>query len=533
MADTAPKTTSPSSKKAATSPIQACPLAELSVNVVPDKGMKLEGSIAVSIEGPSGGSAGIEAGEVALFENLEPGGYTPTVSLSGWAQKAPPKSVPVGAGKCVSTSVTLVKAQVEEVTPKPGSQALTWYINHPADPNKCLGRKIKVQAKLDMPLEGVPIYFTIDADEGNNSKLDSGLSASLSAESSTTDAQGIANVELCLAQYGGDKYRVSASTVKDTEPGKGDAKESAWFEVWNKVFVEIDNMKRPGGGTYANSGPIEELKKEYAKHWVQLDNTGADSEPDHARVSHELELGPYCAGLQSGTDTPHTHLVLLDTIIWDPEDQAQEFQVNKLTGTKRFAASLTTVDVTQWRKSGSDVMVKITKAGSPGAWQTMPSPDSHLGMTWEADDFVLNFDLQGVLGLPSGSADLPADVSKLELKLVLKRYIEGSGAKQGSSSIVGMRGRERDYSGSDLKNSTLKTMIHETGHAMGMASKYASDGTEPATYYESYGSHCNNDSNGCVMYGFAHLKPAYCDVCSDALRARKLDTLPIGGSSAL
>jgi hypothetical protein len=96
-----------------------------------------------------------------------------------------------------------------------------------------------------------------------------------------------------------------------------------------------------------------------------------------------------------------------------------------------------------------------------------------------------------------------------------------------------MRFRERSYSGSGLTNRVRKTMIHESGHNMGMASRYASDGSQPATYYVRHGPHCNNNSNRCVMYGILSTHYRYCDVCQDGLRARDLSTLPIGGSSAL
>lgn len=503
------------------------------VSVTPN--VKPTEQIRVRIEGPTSSTRFRAEKAVAAFTNLAAGDYKVSATVKGWMLVAE-KPVTLAEGGKEEVKLEIKRVKLDRVEPKPPTSPTKWYINHAADISNQCGRDVEITAVLSEEVAGVKVYFSLDAKGTNNTTLSpAGLKAKLSAAEGTTNDKGKAKVTLTLSQYGGDCFRVNANLEPNKQPTDSTSEQTQWLEVWRKVFCEVDNMKRPGGAsTYANNGPFADLVAEYKKHKVELVATGADSEPAHERVLHELALGPKCLAFKSGTDTPAIHVVLVDTIIWDPEDQPQEFRAAKLEGIKKFPSALTTLDVTQWRKAGSDVEVKITKtgAGAP-AWQTLPSPDTHLQMTWKDDNFELKFDLKGVLGLPATGDALPADVTKLELKMILKRYIEGSGAKQGDSSIAAMRYRERKYSGADVKKHTLKTMTHETGHAMGMASKYASDGTTPATYYVRYGSHCNNDSKKCVMYGYASLHPAYCDVCSDGLRGRKLDTLPTDGGNAL
>src|SRR5262249_43863528 len=96
--------------------------------------------------------------------------------------------------------------------------------------------------------------------------------------------------------------------------------------------------------------------------------------------------------------------------------------------------------------------------------------------------------------------------------LTVKHRPDLSGLQPGPATVIGMRWRERFHGGSAaLSASTLNTMIHEPGHAMGLASTTFPDGSACATTYFKAGHHCNNISNQCVMYEANSTSITLCD----------------------
>jgi len=120
------------------------------------------------------------------------------------------------------------------------------------------------------------------------------------------------------------------------------------------------------------------------------------------------------------------------------------------------------------------------------------------------------------------------------LRITFTKWNELSGLQTGPATILGMRWRERLHRNSvpNLNNSTLNTMMHEPAHAMGLASKLLPTGASNPTYYMIPGGpHCNNLSNGCLMYEANSTSITLCPNCVDSIRGRNLSSLPVYGTS--
>jgi hypothetical protein len=513
---------------------QPCPHGTLNVTVNYEGDQRPRGRVRTRVAGPQSRSSRVRGGGTATFRRIQGGAYTVMAELRGWRQRAPnPAPVTVPQGAAGNVAVTLYRCELERVDPRGSPDPEDIYINK-------TGQGRWIAAHLSTRERGVTVYFTLDEHRRNKTGLQASLKGSVSPASATTDANGVARTTLTLGRYGGDRFRVSASLEQNKRPGSRGTKQSKWFRVWRKVYCEVDCMHRPDSGTYANRAQTPAMKTEYRNNYILVEDTGADSQPAHKRTIAEDDAGGYCRPLRSGTDTPMVHFVYMDSIIWDPANQRKWIQLRRTTGRKDFDAATTTVhledsaDPDRWLKGTTQVEIQERQRDGTTTTTTnnLANPTNHLTMTWVGDKFRLAWNLQNVMGL-GNSNRFPRNVRRVRIRVTLEVWEEGSGLAAGGASIVGMRFRERSYRGSGLTNRIRKTMIHESGHNMGMASKYASDGSQPATYYERYGPHCNNNSNRCVMYGILSTHYRYCNVCQDGLRARDLSALPIGGSSAL
>jgi hypothetical protein len=514
--------------------VQSCTSGTLTVNVTHEGARRPTDNVRVRIQGPASRPASIPSGGHHTFRNCPAGNYTVIGQLRGWRQRDPdPAPVTVPQGGNGSVTITLFPCRLQRVTPTGSPDPQKVYINQD-------GRDIAIEANLVTRQAGVTIYFTVDTHSRNRANLPVALQAKVNPVSARTDANGIARTTLTLSRYGGDRFRVSAA-LEDNQPvGSRGSCVTKWFRVWRKVFCEVDCMHRSGSGTYANMAQTPGMKREYRNYYVQIDDTGADSRPAHLRTVTENEAAAFCQGVRSGTDTPMVHFVLMDSIIWDPANSPHTLTLTRNQGRHNFPAATTTVHLhdtaspNRWLQG--NVAVIITKRLPNGSNQTetlnLPNPENHLSMSAVGDNFRFQWDLRNVLGLGSNT-NFPASVVRVQMRLTLEVWEEGSGLAAGGASIVGMRFRERNYSGAGLTNRIRKTTIHESGHNMGMASRYTPEGTQPGTYYYNAGPHCHENSDQCVMYGILHPRYRFCDTCGDALRARNLETLPVSGTSAM
>ncbi len=516
---------------------ETCPLGTLTVTVNCEGSHRPRGRIQVNVSGPQSRSSHVRAGGTATFRRMPAGTYNVTARLRNWRQRPPdPGTVTVPAGGSGNIAINLFACHLVRVLPEGSPDPQEVYVNVGHN------REIDIEAHLSTREQGITVYFTLDSHRNNRSSatLLAPLRASLSPESSQTDENGIARTTLTLSRYGGDRFRVSASLEQNQRPGSRNAKESKWFKVWRHVYCEVDCMRRPNGGTYADRAQTAAMKREYRRHFVRIDDTGSDSRPMHKRTVTENDAAAYCRALRNGTDTPSLHFVYMDSIIWDPSNQSHWITLRRTHGHKDFEARNTTVHLTDTANPNrwlhGNVQIEITRRLANGTNSVtnnnLPDPASHLTMRAVGDKFRLSWDLRNLMGL--GNRDrFPSGITRVRMHITLEVWEEGSGLAAGGSSIIGMRFRERRYRGSGLTNRIRKTIIHESGHNMGLASRYAPDGTQPATYYYNAGPHCHNNHDRCVMYGILHSHYTFCETCGQALRARDLSSLPVSGTSPM
>lgn len=396
-----------------------------------------------------------------------------------------------------------------------------------------LGRTIYLKAKLrwksgdaSRSLAGKKVYWKAAPDGANKTGLVAALkggfggTADKMTEESTVDDQGWTPVvSFLLTRYGGDKFKFQAAS----DSGYANKLESGEYIVWRKLLYELDGMVRPGGGSYKDKFDASILDNRFNGQFVELGTTGTDNAPAHQRVVTETEVGTWSAACRDGVGgSRYFHLVFIDTIAWDPATDT----VNRtLTPGGSIA-----FDPASWTLDPRDYLVSVRwrqPVGS-GSWTALDNGRVTLSdgpNSAGAERQWLDFDFSGT------AADTTQDI---ELELRIKHYDEGSGLQSGAATIVGMRWRERDFSGAQLTARTMRTAIHEPAHRMGLASKKLPNGSNNTDFYSNAGGHCHALSDGCVMYGINDKDATnFCPNCADALRGSDLANLPQDGRNDL
>ena len=509
------KTEGPKGTGDAKDPKVECPMGQLTALVKkPDGTVVVAATVRVvelSLTGPTDDKGKREFGPV-----LE-GKYTVEAGKEGLSPNPASTTVQVTKGNEALAELVLSDVLMEV---RPTGDA-KWYVNLSANEANHNGREITVEAEVKPKVTGVRVHFTLDTKPDNRGSLPADMQGKMTPDSALTDANGIAKTKLTLSRYGGDKFRVSASLNPGTAPSAKGAKNTGWFEVWRKLYYELDCMKRSGGGSYSNRANPGGLKSEYQKVFVQLNTTGADSAPAHQRIVHENEVDNWTKNLRSGGGKPrYFQLVLLDTIAWDEKVTTETWAFPFAKGTLALPAGSYTIDSRDWFVSAS-----YKEQGATPKMGNLTKTAFNLAIDSPYDTNKLSIDLSGIAGLNP-------TVKTVDVKLKFKTWTEGSGCQSGPGTVIGMRWRERKFAGGQLTNSTLNTMVHEVGHAVGLAAKTLPDGTALATTYYKNGHHCKVGTNTCVMWETNSQKTAFCAKCKDAGRGRDLKSLPISGSAA-
>lgn len=440
-----------------------------------------------------------------------------------------------GGSSCPTGELKLV--EVDEVVGSGGSEhtqagsSRNQYINMPQDAaHPEFGRRIRLKAKVgpksgSPALSGKTIYFYFKPDGSNRSGLTGtlkpGFNSAGGAEhaSKTTDATGWTGaVEFFLSQYGGDKFEVFATEDSSYSGGMS----LGTFTVWRKIFYELDAMKKPASGTYASDAKPADMESKLKALFVELEKTGTDGSPAHKRMITESAISAWATAVRDGTGAPrYFHLVLIDTIAWDPASTTVNVTLPAGTKTIDLEGGKYLLDSANWF-----IACSFKQGTETGTLAQAKCALSETGVPSDNDDkFVVTLDFSGT----------KVDATKeVKVKLQFTNWSEGSGlqVREGPATIIGMRWRERSFFAGDLGNSTLNTMMHEPGHAMGLAPKTLPDGTANGDHYDKAGCHCKALSNGCVMYEANSIHVSFCPHCSDGLRGRNLSSLPVSGDAS-
>ena len=353
----------------------------------------------------------------------------------------------------------------------------------------------------------------------------------------TTQADGWTPViEFHTSRFGGDIFNLKA-TLETTNTGGLDA---GTYTVWRKILYEVDNMARPGGGSYADisNGIQNDLIAKHAGVFNEVVAVGQDSTPAHRRVHDTNDAITFANNCAQGGGNNYFHLVYVDTITMGTEDKSISFNnftsgppANRLTGSipardAEFFANepawirpATWVDANDATRTGTIPAAKFSTPRSTGEYAR---PVSEGG---DYDRWEFDFDLGGT-GINNG------DTVNITINYRCRNML--SGVQTGQSTTVGMRFRERrrrENNAFDVANATLQTSVHESTHAFGLAStKLPTGAANPAI--DGSNAHCTFNAT-CVMTPALHEHTDMCPRCQENVRARNLATLPVDTDAAM
>lgn len=392
------------------------------------------------------------------------------------------------------------------------------------------GRRIRLRARVawvsgaNRSLAGQTVYWYFNAGGGNRAGLPASQRASFESEggdrartTSTADASGWTNVaSFCPSTYAGDRFDVFATDNSGYTGGMA----AGSYTVWRRLFWELDCMRRPdGAGTYSDRADTGRLEQHFQRLFIQLVRTGTDGSPAHRRMIKTTEAATWAPGVRDGTGAPrYFHLCLVDTVAAGPAQVTLTLTVTPTSNRFRLDCSQYLLERTNW-------LVRASYTTADGVTGTVPPGNFTLteaGSPATGDDrFVLTVSVNGLGG------DLTRPV---RIEYTINNWTELSGVQSGQATLVGIRWRERHWRNTpgDIGNSTLNTMVHEPGHALGLTARKLPTGANNPNYYLIPGGpHCNALSNQCLMYEANSTSTTLCTNCTDCAKGRHLVSLPI------
>ena len=405
------------------------------------------------------------------------------------------------------------------------------YVNMPArNGDAQYGPQVRLKARVEWEggstgsLAGQTVHFCFTPDSKNRAgmpaKLQAGFATAGTAEATaTTDDQGWTTIVTFLpSQYGGDVFEVFASLI-----AKSGGLSGGVYTVWRRVYYELDCMQRAGGGSYSDRADGNKVESKLADAFVSAIPTGKDSAPAHQRMIHEADAAAWATSIRNGSGAPrYFHLVIVDTLGADPGSWKETYNLPAGSNTITLPARSYLLDATSWFVSAN-----YSQSNYKGAMSECDFTLSESGSPATNDDaFVITVDF----------SNTPIDPKyPVQLALTFTKWLSLSGEQfpTGPATIVGVRGKERYYRASpgDIANAVLNTMLHEPGHAMGLAPATLPDGKANGNQYPKAGSHCKALSNGCIMYDTNSTSIVFCPDCTDGLRGRNLKALPVAGTA--
>lgn len=502
----------------------------------------------------------IYPGEVILVPDSSPKPAKPVPAKPGKNGGSGNVYVPKSNGTSPAASGTRTLSVVEvvvhdgkEYTEKPDSSRRQ-YVNRDDDDVVEYGRRIRLKAcyvektgtqtKL---LSGEKIYWRAYPGPNNKKGLIKQLKAGFDSAGSgtlekevTTDADGWTPiVDFYVSRYGGDVFHLMASDRKPPKNASSSYGEAAGtYEVWRKLYYELDCMTRPGGGgTYANRANTTGMENKLAQSFVEVQKEGSDDSPAHQRVLRTGEAQNWTKNIRQGAfwhrKKLYYHLVLVDTIVSGSKNVTLTHNLNAGVNTIKIPGSQYDLDPRDWFIDAEFWQPHMGNTITGSKDYTDLDKDNFTlteggNVASKTDHYLLTIDF------PEGGffEEGYKASEKSVVRLKIKTWNGLSGVQVGPATVIGMRWRERGYSGTQLVNRTLNTMVHEPGHAMGLAATTLPDGSPCGTTYVKNGHHCNNNSNKCVMYEANSKHTDLCNNCTDALRGRDLSALPISGNKS-
>ncbi len=474
--------------------------------------------------------------------------------------------VPVPPKKNEAPKKDEQKFKLVEVTLGAARDQLVNLASAPKDAT--LGRSVAVAAKLDQKKSGVTVYFAVEAGKDNRTSLPADLQAKIK-KSATTNADGIAQVQMDLSRFGGDKFKALASLQEKVAPADGGTVTSAEVTVWRKMNYQITadkGAKLPGRDktfaafkkTFLDIKEVDENIIQYSDikslgyhpFWqfrVDL-NASADGDRNVVCVG-DHNKDKFYALFKKPKQEPTAHLIMCDAQ-WDP-----------ITGPEStYSLVQRTTDQPQWNATKNKALgvFKPTLNGAglvqSSRWSWNDGKKTHNG-TFADSDISIEKTRQHTaifqvsvpkkckaghcLGCAGGTDIDPSAAHPVEAKLKLQC---ATGPWAGESGQPG-RPQCLIVVNSDV-NRFNNTIAHEIGHLFKQVrtdKNWLGIPDHPDQYEKrgGQGSHCKKDATEsatrkdqddktvyeggtCVMYHVAVGNTDFCENCALDLRIRDM-----------
>lgn len=447
------------------------------------------------------------------------------------------------------------------------TDAIKQYVNlDPNSPNQLkeitadrAGRRIKLIAKLNKPVGGVPVVFEIVAGKDNSylhvanysqkhlayirSKLQGLDFTGRAKRRVATNDQGEAVAEFIFSVFGGDEFEIKAYVPRR---GGQNGKEllTKKYVTWRRIYYQVSRFQagKVGAGQKGTLPEIPHLQwasveKEYAdearKHHIELvRENGKDLIPRYANVldtnKNAEELKRSALDGYDPKRVPVTMQCVLVNMLARQDTTAQPiFEVIANRSPVRIQTSKSTI---LWSDKslprGHDCIISAQWLFADGKDSQVKNFNPYLFEGAGPNEIILHLEeipehlYKPMLG------DRPV---KIALALKLRTRV---GSTNGLSWYNGIWiANENMHSGARPEDQKQSTTIHEVGHFIGMASDLQK------THYVEHGHqgpHCSTglsaaeltlaDYRGlkgtCVMFGESATtrKPKFCNDCDKSVR---------------
>ncbi|SPD74626.1 hypothetical protein PITCH_A290010 [uncultured Desulfobacterium sp.] len=423
-------------------------------------------------------------------------------------------------------------------------------------PHYDYGRVIYLRAKLrwrsgdqTRSLEGKRVYWQVEPYQTNRTDLarsikhgiDSAGARGTARERTEANREGWTRVvPIYLSNYGDDKFKVRATESNNYMGGML----SRLFNVWKKLYYTLGCMNRHDTGNYSDRVTEATVVSEYQNSFIELERVGEQSTLTHQLLVEKDQINTWASANLPAAAPRTMNFALIDTLAKGaPIDFTREIDPPSNSHSITYSSGSYAFDLSaqnRWLTSA-----QYYDKRQPAASRTMHTlPNNCVTLTLSGLDYNLTVDVSSI-----ATDELP--LNQIHVILNLKKRDFLSGCSSGPVTIVAMRWRERNYSGSE-GDATLHTMMHESGHFLGVAPKKLPDESQSDNpYYYDEGSlgvgvgpHCSKNVENpatvaelpatpeCIMYHEFRLTMHFCDKCSESLRGRDLSSPSVNGRSA-
>lgn len=408
--------------------------------------------------------------------------------------------------------------------------------------DKSYGRYVEFEAHLNKQISGVTIYFRVIEHSNNNKKLPTrmhskGLATSMKEEenilSATTNADGVAKINLKLSTFGGDKFQAIASLDAECSPENKGNKSSSWITVWRKLWYQLTHHKDLTPPSMSTS--ISKFKNVF----IELDSetTVTHNKAVNGNIivgSHnDAEYHAYHKNLHPGQSV---HIILCDKQVDGTPSITIESEAEFTNDTNYIHAT----------NGGNYIMFNPPLSGEKllisGSWENISTKKSGALIddpTKTSDDIGLfsydNEDFVKIV-LPINAEPTPEKPVKVNVSIIVASGPWGGDGGTAPHNLIVID-----------SNDTIHTMcvMHELGHLMNLGPLKervnCPDGfkyEDHTKLYESNGAHCYSggnlvtDSSGdkignngtCIMYHQLNTSCLleYCSYCAPFVKGMKL-----------